>query len=209
VLKQCDLAIDRAIASRDKLRADTGLPFDMAVRKLRQYASKFHLNLTGKNIDQVMSIAKDLDQKNMDKDKINMNKPIQVSSQHTELERSPTTVEFRILESLPDKDPVIVHQALFSVDEPEILWNFMHPEVGGSITLSQNPHFYKPLPVSPNAYTGTFNCQPNFMGPGHICVLKNNERRVFLQCGPACCKETRTFDNVWVIVSTKVRVDVQ
>ncbi|KAH9954358.1 hypothetical protein BC827DRAFT_969513 [Russula dissimulans] len=106
VLKECDLTIARAIDSRCKLREDTGLPFERATRKLLEYASKFHLSL--KDINKDMKTAKDRDQKRKDQDKMRMNKPI--LSQHTEPEESLKTVEFHILESLPYKDPVIVHR---------------------------------------------------------------------------------------------------
>ena len=65
-------------------------------------------------------------------------------------------------------------------DLPEILWNFSHFKDTRRLTLAQNPHFYGNLPMSPDAYGGTFNgkCIENRL-PDKIFVPTNNSRRVY------------------------------
>lgn len=98
------------------------------------------------------------------------------------------------------------HLSLISVSEPligtsrspDILWIFSHyaPKKPKDtrdkryLTLAQNPHFYDGLPLSPTAFVET---QPTERYQGTLCVLTNNERRVFLELG----KKRRTFDNAW------------
>ncbi|KAI9464398.1 hypothetical protein F5148DRAFT_176483 [Russula earlei] len=111
-------------------------------------------------------------------------------------EGDPFVVEFRILPSLPHRDPVIVRQALFSTsDLPEILWNFSHLDDGKRLALAQKPHFYEGLPENVNAYVGTFHHRPKLeCFRGSLFVLKSEERRVFLECSTP-----QAFDNVWII----------
>ena len=78
----------------------------------------------------------------------------------------------------------LVSEALHSradiKDLPEILWNFSHFEGEQCLTLVQNPHFYENLPMSPDAYVGTFKgeCIENRL-PDKIFVPTNSSRRVY------------------------------
>ena len=65
-------------------------------------------------------------------------------------------------------------------DLPEILWNFSHFKDEQRLSLVQNPHFYGELPMSPDAYGGTFKgrCIENRL-PDKIFVPINNSRRVY------------------------------
>ena len=85
----------------------------------------------------------------------------------------------------------------------DILWVFSHyapvpkkpkdPEAKRYLTLAQNPHFYDGPLEFPTALVDKFQTQPTRDYQGTICVLTNNERRVFLELG----ERRRTFDNVW------------
>lgn len=80
----------------------------------------------------------------------------------------------------------------------EILWNFGRCKGETRLTLKQNPHFYKYLPRSREAYECDFRCDPiyTFEHPT-IIVLTDNlgpAGRVFLESD----QETRAFGNVWV-----------
>jgi hypothetical protein len=87
-----------------------------------------------------------------------------------------------------------VSEALISALElPVILWYFSHLKDESRLTLAQNPHFYEVLPKSSTKYGPKFRTQPTKNYQGTICVLKNNERRVFLELG----QNQRTFDNIW------------
>ncbi|KAI9459809.1 hypothetical protein F5148DRAFT_1377460 [Russula earlei] len=60
-----------------------------------------------------------------------------------------TVVEFLLFESLPHDNPTVVKQELGKGSKlTEILWNFARYKDERRLTLSQNPHFYKPLPGS-------------------------------------------------------------
>jgi hypothetical protein len=52
----------------------------------------------------------------------------------------------------------------------------------------------------PTAFVDTFKTQPTERYQGTICVLTNNERRVFLELG----KKRRAFDNVWKTNNTLI-----
>jgi hypothetical protein len=83
-------------------------------------------------------------------------------------------------------------------DQNEILWNFRRPEdKEGRLTLKQNPHFYKVLPTSPEAYGDKFLTEPtDTYLHDKINVLTDNlgqAGRVFLNIA----KKTRAFGNVW------------
>jgi len=80
----------------------------------------------------------------------------------------------------------------------EILWNFSRFPLESRLTLSQNPHFYNPLPTPSNANWGEFNANAtqenwhtNHTEP--ICVLTNTSGRVFLEL----CRNPQAFDIVW------------
>ena len=86
----------------------------------------------------------------------------------------------------------------------DILWVFSHyvpppkkpkdPEGKRYLTLAQNPHFYDGPPIFPTTCVDTFETQPTKDYQGTICVLTNNEHRVFLELDK---KRRRTFDGVW------------
>ena len=42
----------------------------------------------------------------------------------------------------------------------EVLWNFSRFKGERRLTLKHNPHFYKHLPISPEAYGGGFEMEP-------------------------------------------------
>jgi hypothetical protein len=76
---------------------------------------------------------------------------------------------------------------------PVILWYFSHLKGESRLTLAKNPHFYEGLPKSSIEYGPRFSTRPIEDYEGTICVLTNNERRVFLELG----QNQRTFDNIW------------
>lgn len=85
-------------------------------------------------------------------------------------------------------------------DLPEILWNFSHFEGKRRLTLAQNPHFYGNLPMSPDAYGGTFKgkCIENRL-PDKVFVPTNKSRRVYFNF----TGHRRVFD-VWKTNSTLI-----
>ena len=87
-------------------------------------------------------------------------------------------------------------------DLSEVLWKFCRlRDEKKRLILEQNPHFYKALPISPEAYGGKFRKEPirRFETIRHetISVLVDNPGlagRVFLETA----REVRAFGNVWV-----------
>jgi hypothetical protein len=81
----------------------------------------------------------------------------------------------------------------------EILWNFsQHKDKERRLTLKQNPHFYKVLPISPENYGDKFLTEPieTYLHK-RISVLTDNlgqAGRVFLRL----VKKTRAFGNAWI-----------
>jgi hypothetical protein len=88
-------------------------------------------------------------------------------------------------------------------DLSEVLWMFSHfKDKKKRLTLKQNPHFYKRLPMFPKAYWGEFRMHPieTFQHPS-ISVLTDNlddAGRVFLNTAG----RQRAFSNVWVLSDT-------
>src|ERR1700733_13182030 len=93
------------------------------------------------------------------------------------MEGSMYTVNFFLHKSLPDKNPTIVkreHDFSKSLmasdpipevlcqrsDTKEILWNFSRLNGERRLTLKDNPHFYKNLPISAKKYVGQFRTEP-------------------------------------------------
>lgn len=81
-------------------------------------------------------------------------------------------------------------------DLQEILWNFSRLRGEGRLTLKQNPHFYKNLPASLEAYGCNFQTDPieNFLQARKIHVLTDKPGRVYLETP----RHSRAFGNVWV-----------
>ncbi|KAH9978325.1 hypothetical protein BJV74DRAFT_141402 [Russula compacta] len=108
-------------------------------------------------------------------------------------------VEFHLFRSLPDDKPTVVRQMLCKdSNQAEILWNFGRCKGEKRLTLKQNPHFYKYLPRSKEAYGCDFRCDPIYtFEHSTIMVLTDNlgpAGRVFLDGD----QKTRAFGNVWV-----------
>jgi hypothetical protein len=81
-------------------------------------------------------------------------------------------------------------------DLKEILWNFSRYRDDRRLTLKQNPHFYRDLPTSPEAYGSTFQADPieDFHNVIKVRVLTDKPGRVYVQGD----RDTRVFGNVWV-----------
>ena len=81
----------------------------------------------------------------------------------------------------------------------EVLWNFSRYNPGkGRLILSQNPHFYKRLPTSPEAYGGEFRMYPvQNIQHERISVLTDSSyrRAVFLETAG----RTRVFSDIWAV----------
>jgi hypothetical protein len=88
-------------------------------------------------------------------------------------------------------------------DLKEILWNFSHfrPNDKRRLTLRQNPHFYRDLPTSPEAYNSTFQADPieDFHNVTQVWVLTDKPGRVYLQDDLDTPRSDRVFGNVWVL----------
>ena len=82
-------------------------------------------------------------------------------------------------------------------DLKEILWNFSRYRDDKRLTLKQNPHFYRDLPTSPEAYGSTFQADPidDFHNVIKVHVLTDKPGRVYLQ---GSTRSARAFGNVWV-----------
>jgi len=185
LLVECDTAIARAVKSGDRKLSETNEIFDQAIRKLRAYAREFHATLC-KGFDAQINDAEKKDGKK--------EKPIHPRGEKGDI------VDFLIQPPLLNENPIIAHLVLFSDSEvPEVLWNFSHYFEPGNekrLTLAQNPHFYdKELPPRGHAHSDTFSALPIERFQGRIYVLRNSDRRVFLECRPPL----RTFDNVWIV----------
>jgi hypothetical protein len=78
----------------------------------------------------------------------------------------------------------------------EILWNFSRFKDKKRLTLKQNPHFYKDLPTSPEAYGKRFQTDPihDFQDVDSVCVLTDKPGRVYLETS----QDIRAFGNTWV-----------
>ena len=78
----------------------------------------------------------------------------------------------------------------------EILWNFNRYKGERRITIKQNPHFYKDLPRSKEAYGNDFRRDPldSFVDVTEVYVLTDRPCRVYLQSG----QDARAFGNVWL-----------
>ncbi|KAH9979608.1 hypothetical protein BGW80DRAFT_1279290, partial [Lactifluus volemus] len=117
---------------------------------------------------------------------------------HEEESQEPTTVvKFFLRESPTDIHPTIVHQVLSKRSNlQEILWNFSRSKDKSRLTLKQNPHFYKDLPTSPEAYGSGFQTDPihDFQDVDSVCVLTDKPGRVYLETS----RDVRAFGNTWV-----------
>lgn len=82
-------------------------------------------------------------------------------------------------------------------DKSKVLWIFSHLKDDRRLTLTQNPHFYKGLPILPQAYGDEFQMDPiETFQHERISVLVDNPRdagRVFLEIAG----QRRAFGNVW------------
>jgi len=84
----------------------------------------------------------------------------------------------------------------------EVLWNFSRFKDEKRITLKQNPHFYKCLPRSKEAYRNDFRGDPveRFLDTpkdartSEIYVLTDRPGQVYLEYG----QNARAFGNVWL-----------
>jgi hypothetical protein len=87
-------------------------------------------------------------------------------------------------------------------DLKEILWNFsrFHRDDSRRLTLKQNPHFYRDLPTSPEAYNSTFQADPieDFHNVKQVRVLTDKRGRVYLQGDRDTPRSARAFGNVWL-----------
>ena len=93
--------------------------------------------------------------------------------------------------------PVIIDPSSGLLD---VLWMFSRfMGENQRITLKQNPHFYKRLPTTPEAYGGEFRMKPTLtFQHERISVLidsSGHAGRVFLEAAGS----TRAFGNVWVV----------
>jgi hypothetical protein len=87
-------------------------------------------------------------------------------------------------------------------DLEEILWNFScikdKDKDKMRITLNQNPHFYKELPTSLEAYGSRFQTDPihdfHWQDVKEVYVLCNKPGHVYLETP----KKKRAFGNTWV-----------
>lgn len=79
----------------------------------------------------------------------------------------------------------------------EVLWNFSRFKDNKRITLKQNPHFYKNLPGSKEAYGSGFRIDPveRFVDAPKVHVLTDRPGRIYLDSGQGTL--TRAFGNVW------------
>ena len=77
----------------------------------------------------------------------------------------------------------------------EVLWNFSRFKDNKRITLKQNPHFYKNLPGSKEAYGNGFRSYPveTFVDAPKVHVLTDRPGHVYLESGQGA----RAFGNVW------------
>ena len=84
-------------------------------------------------------------------------------------------------------------------DVSEVLWNFSRYNPGqGRLTLLQDPHFYKRLPTSSEAYGGEFQMDPvQTFQHERISVLTDGpyQHAVFLEIAG----RTRVFGNIWAV----------
>ncbi|KAH9966989.1 hypothetical protein BJV74DRAFT_284172 [Russula compacta] len=78
----------------------------------------------------------------------------------------------------------------------EVLWNFSRRKDEKRLTLRENPHFYKGLPASPEAYGDGFRLDPidDFLDPPRVYVLIDRPGRLYLESDGSCW----AFGNVWV-----------
>jgi len=90
--------------------------------------------------------------------------------------------------------PEALRRGANTEDLPEILWNFGHLEDKNRLTLAQNPHFYRNLSNSPDAYGGALNerCIEDGSLPNKIFVPTNSSHRVYFDFSG----NRRVFD-VW------------
>jgi len=192
VLDMCDRTIEGAMKSRKKGSIEVDDLFVMATKDLQEYELDF---LKRRTVIAAMADATKKDKrKRRDSPRPNDDKFV--------------NVEFRIMSSLPCKNPIIVKQRLSSTTGlivlAEILRNFSHfpKESRQRLCLAQNPRFYtaSDLPEAPSGYKGSFSRQPTEKYEGTIYVLTNNldpesghSRRVFFEFGG----QKRAFDNFW------------
>ena len=116
------------------------------------------------------------------------------------LDKNPTVVkserDFSSMRSLMLSNPIPVVLKPSS-DTREVLWNFSRFKDGRRLTLKDNPHFYKRLPISAEKYNGQFRADPiDTFHHDKISVLTDNPYlgRLFLETA----KEKRAFGNAWV-----------
>ena len=79
----------------------------------------------------------------------------------------------------------------------DVLWNFSRFKDNRRVTLKQNPHFYKDLPSSPEAYGPRFQANPikDVEDVDKVYVLTDTPRRVYLETP----QNGRVFGNFWVL----------
>ena len=81
---------------------------------------------------------------------------------------------------------------------PDVLWMFSHlKDENSRLALNQNPHFYRRLPIFPEAYEGKFRMKPvKIIQHEVISVLVDNPGhagRVYIETA----REVRVFGNAW------------
>jgi hypothetical protein len=87
-----------------------------------------------------------------------------------------------------------------SATSQEVLWNFSRFKDNRRVSLKHNPHFYKDLPRSPEAYGTRFQADSihDFEDVDKVYVLTDTTRRVYLETP----QKTRSFGNFWVLNGT-------
>ncbi|KAH9979611.1 hypothetical protein BGW80DRAFT_1455296 [Lactifluus volemus] len=87
-----------------------------------------------------------------------------------------------------------------SATSQEVLWNFSRFKDKRRVSLKHNPHFYKDLPRSPEAYGTRFQADSihDFEDVDKVYVLTDTTRRVYLETP----QKTRSFGNFWVLNGT-------
>jgi len=115
-------------------------------------------------------------------------------------------IDFLLLKNPADPQPIIVKHVLSNGSKlEEVLWNFSRQNKN-RLSLAENPHFYKNLPLSPNEYEDKFIADPieHFQEILKVHVLTNRPGRVFL----TCAQDPQVFYNIWVPDRTLIFKDV-
>ena len=82
-------------------------------------------------------------------------------------------------------------------DVSEVLWYFSRNPEKERLTLRQDPHFYKRLPTSSEAYGGEFRMDPvqTFQHDRVSVLTDSSYRAVFLET----TRRNRVFSNIWAV----------